>query len=87
MSGIYSTSSTFLTSNGFANRDFYYSVLENAFGADHLPYGIKMALISDIPIIEGLTMGMAKFYFALTLVVPLALTVTGIVIVIRRKHR
>lgn len=87
VSGIYSTADEFLTSNGFANRDFYYSVLENAFGVKNLPYGIKMAIASDYATIDGLTMNIAKVYFAIVMAVPASIAIVGTVIVIRRKNR
>ena len=87
MSGIYSTASGFLTANGYANRDFYYSVLENAFGAKGMPYGIEMAISTDVATIEGLTMRMAKVYFALVMLVPATTAVVGTVIVVKRKNR
>lgn len=87
ISGIYSTATANLTSNGYANRDFYYALLENAFGAENMPYGIKMVLITDSAMIEGLTMGTAKLYFAISMLVPVSLAVVGTVIVIRRKNR
>ena len=87
ISGIYSTATANLTSNGYANRDFYYALLENAFGAENMPYGFKMVLISDTVAIEGLTMGMAKLYLTVSMIVPVSLAVIGTVIVIRRKNR
>ena len=85
MSGVYSTSPEFLTAKDYHNRDFYYAVLENYFGAQMLPYGMEMELMDSV--IEGLTMGRANLYFALAMLVPASLAVVGAVIVIRRKYR
>ena len=75
-----------LVTNGYANRDFLYSIFEYLYDAKLLPYG--STLISfETTTLEGLTMGTANVYAALLLAIPAIIAATGAVILIRRKNR
>lgn len=75
-----------LVTNGYANRDFLYSLFDYVYKAEPLPYG--SSLISfDTTVLEGLTMGTANVYTAMLLAIPALVAVLGAVILIRRKNR
>lgn len=83
---IYITASDSLITSGYSNKDFLYSLFEDFFGAGNMPYGCK-AVIYDTEKLENLTMGTARLYTALILLVPAALAVVGTVIIVKRKNR
>lgn len=83
---IYLSASDALVSRGYSNKDFTYALFEELFGAEGLPYGCR-AIVYDTNTLENLTMGTAKIYTALILLVPFAVAVAGAVILIRRKNR
>ena len=86
MPSVYITASDALISNSYANRDFLYSLFEEFYGADNMPYGCNsVTYVSDD--LKNLTMGAARTYTAVLLAIPVILAVTGAVVIIRRKNR
>lgn len=83
---IYLTATDSLVSGGYSNRSFIYSVMENVFGSDELPYGCK-TVYYDADVLDGLTMGTARIYTAVIMAIPAVLAAVGAVIVIRRRNR
>ena len=83
---VYLVANDALTTSGYANRDFLYSLLENAYGADIVPYGCAPIYV-DSGALENLTMKTARGYTVLLLSIPMAIAVVGAVIVIKRKNR
>ncbi len=83
---IYIAASDSLITSGYSNKDFLYSVFEDFFGADNMPYGCN-AVLYDTQMLENLTMGTAKLYTALIMLVPVAVAAVGAVIIVRRKNR
>lgn len=86
MPSIYASVSDALVTNGYANKDFLYSVFENLFGQTGVPYGAKVIRVQDTTL-ENLTMRAARGYTILLLVLPAALAVVGTVVTRRRKNR
>lgn len=85
-SSIYLTSTDALVANGYSNRVFVYSLLENVFsGGNNMPYGCN-TVYYNTEVLENLTMGKARLYTALIMAVPTALAVVGAVVVTRRKN-
>ncbi len=83
---IYLTTSEAIVSYGYSNKDFVYSVLEELFDAPTAPYGCN-AVLYNTQILENFTMGRARAYTALVMLVPFCLAVLGVVIIVRRKNR
>ena len=83
---IYLAVSDSLTSDGYSNKDFIYSLLDEFFGADNLPYGCKPVLY-DTQMLENLTMGTARLYTALIMLIPAAVAAAGAIVITRRKRR
>lgn len=83
---IYLAVSDSLVTDGYSNKDFVYSLLDEFFGADNLPYGCKPVLY-DTQMLENLTMGTARLYTALVMLIPAGIALVGIVVVVRRKNR
>ncbi len=75
-----------LITNGYANKDFVYSLLERFYGCSQLPYGAKIISFRT-PILEGLTLKTANIYTAIIMTIPVALAVVCAVVLIRRKNR
>ncbi len=82
---IYLAVSDSLVSRGYSNKDFNYAVLEELFGAGKMPYGCR-AVLTDTTTLQNLTMGTAKLYTALLMLVPVAVAVVGGIIIVRRKN-
>ena len=82
----YATASDAFLSESYSNKDFLYSVLEVLFDSNPAPRGCNRVTYRS-SIIENLTMGRAKAYTAIILVIPAALAVFGTVTIIRRKNR
>jgi hypothetical protein len=76
-----------LMTDGYANRNFIYSLFENLFGRENMPYGCKTTLFYTNGTLENLTMQSARIYTAIIMTIPAALAIVGAVIVIRRKNR
>ncbi len=83
---IYTSVSDSIVTNGYSNRDFFYSVFENLYGENGMPYGCNVVTI-NVGLLENLTMGSARIYTALILAVPVILALVGTVIVVKRKNR
>lgn len=83
---IYLAVSDSLVTDGYSNKDFVYSLLDEFFGAENLPYGCKPVLY-DTQMLENLTMGTARLYTALVMLVPAAVAAVGVVVILRRKTR
>ncbi len=83
---IYLAVSDSLVANGYSNKDFLYALLDELYGADGMPYGCREIVYND-QALQNLTMGTARLYAALTMVIPAALVVTAVVITVRRKNR
>ncbi len=82
----YMTATDAFVSEGYSNKNFLYASFEALLDAPTAPCGAKPVLQST-SILENLTMGMAKLYTAIIMLIPVALAVTGVVITIRRKNR
>lgn len=83
---IYASVSDALVTNGYSNKEFLYATFEILFGAEGVPYGCTPVLY-DSGTLENLTIGTAKIYTALILMIPVSLAVVGGVITVRRKNR
>ena len=83
---IYLAVSDSLVTDGYSNKDFVYSLLDEFFGADNLPYGCK-PVIYDTQMLENLTMGVARLYTALIMLIPAAVAAVGVFVIVRRKNR
>lgn len=84
---IYLAASDMLTMVGYGNRNFIYSVFEQAYEIEDLPYGCKTTVFYTNGMLENFTMGNARFYTALILTVPVIIAIVGAVVVIKRKNR
>ena len=80
------TQSQSLVTNGYSNKDFTYSLLEDFYGAGRMPYGCN-TIKSDKTTLENLTMGTAKIYTVLFMSVPVIIAAVGVAVVVRRKNR
>ncbi|MBQ8879244.1 MAG: Gldg family protein [Clostridia bacterium] len=83
---IYLTATDAMVTNGYANKDFLFSVFDVFYGMGDMPYGCN-SIVYDSLLLENLTMGTAKLYTAALLVIPAAVAVVGAVVLIRRKNR
>ena len=77
-----------LITNGYANKDLVYSVFEHLYDCrgELLPYGTSIISFRATTL-EGLTMGTARTYMAVLMVLPVCVTIVGVVILTRRKNR
>lgn len=75
-----------LVTNGYANKDFLYSVLEYVYKCELLPYGSSLISFRATRL-EGLTMGTANVYTVALLALPVIVAICGTVILVRRKNR
>ena len=82
----YITASDAFISESYSNKDFIYSVLEVLFDSNPTPRGCN-AVTYRTSILENLTMGRAKTYTVIVLIIPALLAVFGTVTIIRRKNR
>lgn len=83
---VYITANDALEKKGYANRDFLYSVFDNVFGMENVPYGCSPVYRRDA-VLENLTMKTARIYTVIILSIPVALAAVGAVITIKRKNR
>ena len=83
---VYITANDALEKKGYANRDFLYSVFDNVYSMEDVPYGCTPVYRRD-SVLENLTMKTARIYTALILSVPAIVAVAGAVVVIKRKNR
>jgi hypothetical protein len=75
-----------LVTDGYANRTFLYSVFDNLFGAEVIPYGCRTVYFAN-QILENLNMKTARIYTAVALAIPVAIAIAGGVVIVRRKNR
>ncbi len=83
---VYIAASDALVSRGYSNKDFIYALFEELYGCTGLPYGCEPVLY-DTSTLENLTMGTAKLYTALIMLVPVVLAGVACFVLIRRKNR
>ena len=83
---IYLAVSDSLVTNGYSNKEFLFSLFEVVYGQEGLPYGCKTVLYNTNTL-ENLTMGTAKAYLAVAMLLPIGVAVCGAVVLIRRKNR
>ena len=83
---IYLTAYDAMITNGYSNKNFLYSLFDVFFDKGNMPYGCK-SILYDTGTLENLTMGTAKLYTALLLLVPTVIAAVGVVVIIRRKNR
>jgi hypothetical protein len=83
---VYLTATDAIITKGYSNKDFVYSVIDEFFGADMLPYGCNEVFYNN-QILEGLTMGTARAIFICLIVIPALVACAGTVIIIKRKNR
>ena len=83
---IYLTATDAMVTNGYANKDFVYSLLDVFYERGDMPYGTG-SIVYNTGLLENLTMGTARIYTAVILAVPVALGAFGAVMLIRRKNR
>lgn len=86
VSSVYISVSDALITNGYANSDFLYALIDDFYGRDGVPYGCDVVR-ADTSTLENLTMGTARIYTVLIFAVPTAILITGAVILVRRKNR
>ena len=86
VSSVYMISSDAIRTNGYANADFIYAVLEYSDGA-RVPLGTKVMLI-ETEKLEGVTRGVIRLtLLILFAVIPAAVVTVGAVVRIKRKNR
>ena len=86
VSSVYMTSSDAIRTNGYANADFIYAVLEYSDGA-RVPLGTTVMLI-ETEKLEGVTRGVIRLTLALLFAaIPAAVVTVGVVVRVRRKNR
>jgi len=86
VSSVYMTSSDAIRTNGYANADFIYAILEYADEA-RVPLGTKVMLIENEKL-EGVTRGVIRLTLAILFaVIPAAVVTVGVVVRIKRKNR
>ena len=83
---IYLSVSDSLNSDGYSNKDFIYSLFEELFWDKTMPYGCTPISYST-QILQNLTMGTARLYTAIALLIPAAIALVGTVVLVRRKNR
>lgn len=83
---VFLTATDAINTNGYSNKDFLYSLFDEFYGIDGLPYGCRSVLY-DNSTLENLTMGTARIYTAVMLAIPALLAVVGFVLMVRRKNR
>ena len=86
ISCVFLTANDALTTSGYGNRDFIYTVMDVAFESNAVPYGCSPVYINT-ETLENLTMRSARIYTALILALPVVIAVVGSVTVIKRKNR
>ena len=86
VSSVYLTAADALVANGYSNKDFFYSMLDEITDAQRLPYNCEPVLY-DTETLQNLMMGTARIYTAFLMAIPAAIAVVGAVVIIRRKNR
>ena len=86
VSSIFLTAQDAIQTNGYANAEFLYALLEEVSGAA-VPLGCSV-LDFDVEQLEGLSMGVAHTYSLILVgIVPALIAAVGAVVCIRRKNR
>lgn len=75
-----------IVSDGYSNKDFIYAVFSEVFSAELPPYGCR-SIVFETDTLQGLTMGAARAYTVIAVVIPIAIAAVGAVIAIKRKRR
>ena len=75
-----------IVSDGYSNKDFIYAVFSEVFSAELPPYGCR-SIVFETDTLQGLTMGTARAYTVIAVVIPIAIAAVGAVIAIKRKRR
>ena len=83
---LYLTVADALVTNGYANKNFLFSLFEEYFDSNTPAYGCNVVLYNT-ETLENLSMSEAYIYTAVVALVPLTLAITGIVILTKRKNR
>ena len=83
---VYLTASDAMITNGYANKNFLFSVFGELYGMGKMPYGCESVTFNNL-VLENLTMGSARLYTALFMSIPVILAGIGAVMLIRRKNR
>ncbi len=83
---IYLTAGDSLVSGGYANRDLLYAVFDSVFDSHNVPYGCNTVFYTN-DTLDNLTMQSARIYTAVIMLIPVAITVLGTVVIIKRKNR
>ena len=83
---VFITATDALTSGGYANREFVYAMIEEVFGAGNPPYGCNTVFYTE-DVLENLTMGTARIYAVVLLMIPVAIAAVGVFVTVRRKNR
>ncbi len=86
LSSAYVASNDIIITEGYSNKDFIYSVFDNIFSRKTPPYGCT-GIVYNTGTLEGLTMGTARIYTVIALLIPTALAAVGAVVVLKRKRR
>lgn len=86
VSSVYMTSSDAIRTNGYANADFIYALLEYSDGAS-VPLGTKVMMI-ETDTLEGVTRVTIRLTLAILIaVIPAAVVTVGAIVRVRRKNR
>ena len=83
---VFITATDALTSGGYANREFVYSMLEQIFDSGKPPYGCNTVFYTE-DVLENLTMGTARVYTVVLMMIPVAIAALGVFVTVRRKNR
>ena len=82
----YAITTDAIVSDGYSNKDFIYAVFSEIFSIDTPPYGCK-SIVFETDTLQGLTMGTARAYTVIAVIIPVAFAALGAVIAIKRKRR
>jgi hypothetical protein len=83
---LYLTVADSLVTNGYANKNFLFSLFEEYYGSITPTYGCNTVLYNT-DTLENLSMSEAYIYTAAVALLPTALAVCGAVVLIKRKNR
>lgn len=85
-SSVYLAVSDSLVTNGYSNKEMIFSLLEELYGNDGMPYGCN-AVGYDTGILENLTTGASIRYTVFFMSIPVLILLVGLVVIVRRKNR
>ena len=85
--GAFLSSTTTMITEGYSNKDFLYSIFEEALGAPFSMMGVRVNLMYEDTSLHGFTMKQAWIFSALIAALPVCAVVTAAVVVRRRKNR